>query len=374
MSLFKKILYVILLFGGVGGFIAWGIVNAIYAVKGGLSIPLAVFAAILGAVVYGYLSVVLHELGHLVFGLIGGMKFKSIRFPFFAVTEVNGKLKARFTKKAFFLGLCEMYPSTDSSPAKAFAFMALGGPIGSLFALLISVSFLILAPYISGFLAVFFGMPAFVLYFILLENSFPISVNGARTDGGQLAEILRGSPSSKVMVAVLTMQAAFRAGYSPQESPFAVILGLPQLPEDELNYLLLLNIKYLLALDRGDEQGLIDADKRLRDILPSIPDVYADQIIPDIFYDSLFLVPDAQFVNINRSAVFKQLEREDNVSACRIRAYYYYRVEDMNSAFREISKGRSIAHEYALPGLAKTELRLLAELEDKIAKKFQSFE
>lgn len=374
MNLFKKILYIVLLVCGLGlligliGYRVLGIVNS------GMGVGMVIFASILGVLVYGYVAVVLHEFGHFIFGFIGGMKLKCIRFPFFTIMEVNGKFKVHLSKNSFFLGMCEMYPAMSSNPAKAFALMAIGGPIGSFVAFVFSLTLLLLAPYINGFLAIFFGLPVFIAYVILLENAFPAVINGARTDGAQFAEIIKGTSSSKVMIAVLTMQSAFRAGYSPQESPFAVLLGLPQLPEDDLNYLLLLNVKYLLALDKGDEKELIDLDKRLRDILPKIPDVFADQIIPDIFYDSLYLVPDANFIKVNLTAVFKQLEREDNVSACRIRGYYYFRVGDMQNAFREIEKGRSLAPRYALPGLAKMELRLLDELENKIAMKYRSFE
>ncbi len=363
-----KIVYITMFLLGVCGFAVWDFFVVSNAVSVGIPVWLSILLILLGLIITVYLGIILHECGHLVFGLFGGMKFKSISFPLVKIISVNGRLKFTFEKKVSFLGVCEMYPGEGVKPAKAFAMMAAGGPIGSFLALLFSVIFLALAPYIGYYTAILFGVPSILLYTVFLDNAFPMCVNGARTDGAQMVEILKQTPSAKVLVTVLTAQAGYRAGLSPSEQAWHDLYDVPQLPDTDLNYMFLLNARYLHALDSGDLDKIRDIDMRIRAILPHIPDIYADQLVCDIFYDSLFIVQDNAFVKANLSAVMKRLDKEDDISACRIRGYYYFRAGDINRAFQEISKGRALAEFYSLPGLAKTELRLLDELEFLIGK------
>ena len=368
MSAKKKILYIALFVLGFGGFIALDVFAVSAAYANGVPVYAIVLLGIVGLALCVYLGIVLHELGHLVFGLMGGMKFKSINFPLFSIVSVNGRLKASFSLKKSFLGLCEMFPPRFANVAKSFAFMAAGGPIGSFTMLAVNVLFLVLAPYISGYLVVLFGLTAPITYSVFLENAFPMQVNGARTDGAQLVEICKNTPSSKVMVAVLSVQSAYRAGYSPAEIEWIGLYDLPQIPDDDPNYLYLLSSRYLFALDGGYDDLLKDADLRLRALYPRLPDFFADQLLPDLFFNSLYIVPDNTFVNANLELVFKLLAKEDNLTACRIRGYYYARVRDYASAFSEIEKGRGLADVYPLEGLKKMEIKLLDELEFLIAR------
>ncbi|MBP5308762.1 MAG: hypothetical protein J6Z34_06475 [Clostridia bacterium] len=367
MKLKSRILYIFLLLAGFFGFAVWCVFSAITIFS---AVPWYVFVPLFisGLAFTVYAGIVLHEAGHLVFGLFAGMKFKELRIPFFIIRSSNGRIKVFFNVKNSFLGSCEMYPSGSGIPyPKAFAWEAFGGLAGSFTALSVSVLFLILTPFISAYPVILFGFAAPFLYVILLENAFPAEVNGARTDGGQLLEILRKTPSSQVLVSVLTAQACYRAGKAPSELPYELLFNVPQIPENDSNYALLLNNRYLYALDCGDISALKDAHLRIRDVLPNLPEVYAEQLICDIFFDSLFTFPDDEFVKVNKNAVFKTLDADDDVNSCRIRGYYYLRAGDTAKAFAEIEKGRSLARIYPMPGIAKMELRLISELESKIA-------
>lgn len=369
MSVKQKILYILLFVPGFGGLVTLDVFAVGAAYRSGVPIYAIVLLGIVGLVLCVYFGIVLHELGHLAFGLMGQMKFKSLNLPFISVTDVNGRLKLSFSVKKSFLGVCEMFPPRFGNAGKSFALMAAGGPAGSLLMLALNVLFLVLAPYISGYLVVLFGLSAPITFAIFLENAFPMRVSGARTDGAQLLEIARGTPSSKVMVAVLAVQSAYRAGYSPAEINWISLYDdVPQLPDDDPNYLYLLSSRYLFALDGGYDDLLKDADKRLRELYPRLPDFFSEQLLPDLFFNSLYLAPDNTFVKANVEPVFKLLSKEDNLTACRIRGYYYARVRDYPSAFSEIEKGRGMAPLFPLEGVRKMEEKLLDELEYLIAR------
>ena len=156
MNLKHKILYFFLLLAGFAGLSVWCVFTAVTVLKTVhwyIFLPLIV----IGLVITVYLGIILHEVGHLVFGLIGGMKFRSLRIPFVCITSSGGKLRFSFREKSSFLGSCEMCPTDRIPPAKSFALEAFGGPAGSLAAVLFSVLFLVLAPYISAYPVILFG-------------------------------------------------------------------------------------------------------------------------------------------------------------------------------------------------------------------------
>ncbi len=368
MKLSQKILFLTLMAIGVVGFTVWDGFVIAAAVGDGVKIWKIVLCSVGGIVLSLLVGIVLHELGHLIFGLIGGMKFRAISLPFVKISRVNGRLKLSFFLNSKFFGMCEMYPFDGSKATKAFAFMAAGGPIGSFAALGVSVLFLALVPVVGYYASIILGIASPVLFAVFFENTFPLTANGAKTDGAQLIDMVNKTPSAQVLAAVLTVQALYAEGLSPAECPKELLADLPQLQEDDPSYLFLLNARYLCALDGGDVHALRDADMRIRDILPYIPDVYAEQLSCDMFYDSLFVCPDNAFVKANTDAVFKLLEKEERITAARIRGYYYLRSGKLDSALAEIEIGRSNAFKHPLGGIAKMELKLLDELESLVGK------
>ena len=96
MSKKGKILYLILFFLGLIGFVYWDVLAIKEVVAYGTRVYEVILLGIVGLALCLFLDIILHELGHMVFGLIGQMKFKSIQFPFVKFTEVNGKIKVSF--------------------------------------------------------------------------------------------------------------------------------------------------------------------------------------------------------------------------------------------------------------------------------------
>ncbi|WP_141557870.1 M50 family metallopeptidase [Bacillus cereus] len=87
--------------------------------------------------VIGILLLVLaiHELGHVVFGLMGGMKFKFMTVGPITVQKEKGKVRIRENKLwAYFGGVVMLVPPSIETPnlSKKWAWMTLGGPITSL--------------------------------------------------------------------------------------------------------------------------------------------------------------------------------------------------------------------------------------------------
>ncbi|EEK76358.1 Cytolysin immunity CylI domain protein [Bacillus cereus R309803] len=81
------------------------------------------------------LVIAIHELGHVVFGLIGGLKFKFMTVGPITVQKEKGKVRIRENKLwAYFGGVAMLVPPSIGTPnlSKKWAWMTLGGPITSL--------------------------------------------------------------------------------------------------------------------------------------------------------------------------------------------------------------------------------------------------
>nr|WP_269808229.1 hypothetical protein [Bacillus pretiosus] len=81
------------------------------------------------------LVLAIHELGHVVFGLIGGLNFKFMTVGPITVQKEKGKVRIRENKLwAYFGGVAMLIPPSIVTPnlSKKWAWMTLGGPITSL--------------------------------------------------------------------------------------------------------------------------------------------------------------------------------------------------------------------------------------------------
>ncbi|GAB6434079.1 M50 family metallopeptidase [Bacillus luti] len=81
------------------------------------------------------LVIAIHELGHVIFGLIGGLKFRFMTVGLITVQKEKGKVRIRENKLwAYFGGVAMLVPPSIEIPnlSKKWAWMTLGGPITSL--------------------------------------------------------------------------------------------------------------------------------------------------------------------------------------------------------------------------------------------------
>lgn len=118
-----------------------------------------------------YFHIFIHELGHLVFGLISGYKFSSIRFLSFIFFLENGKLKLKKLKLAGTGGQCLMIPPKldGTSPVCLYNW---GGCLANL---IFSIIFLVVACFSKSFptLKVFFEIFSICGFIVAVTNGIP---------------------------------------------------------------------------------------------------------------------------------------------------------------------------------------------------------
>lgn len=201
-----------------------------------------VFCVYFVAVICGVpLCSVLHEAGHMLFGAC--VKIKAI---------------PKFTSLRKFMGAasCEIKPETGKNLKGKIIFTAIGGLfVNFVFVVLGVIAFCV--PAVPVYLSAFTG---FSLYLFIL-NALPLNLYYGKTDGLVICELIKNEDTAKVMIAVLTIQAQVLNGKPFEKLDEKLLFDLPQLPEDDINFISLTQLRYEYFNARGDSE---QAEKYLR--------------------------------------------------------------------------------------------------------------
>lgn len=143
---------------------------------------LSLVVLFLGIYVAFFFHTIVHEAGHLVFGLMTGYQFSSFRVFSFMWLRENGRLKFKRLSLAGTSGQCLMLPPDIKNGKLPQALYNLGG---SLFNMIVGGLFLIghLLVHETSFLSPLFVIFAFIGFLIALLNGIPMRMGTVDNDG-----------------------------------------------------------------------------------------------------------------------------------------------------------------------------------------------
>lgn len=180
---------VYLLMGGVcGAFISVFALSDPESVKSDSEGVLYVVLLLIGMYAAMFVQIIIHEAGHLVFGLISGYRFSSFRILSFTLMKVNGKLKFRRMKVLGTAGQCLMIPPDFVDGKIPVVLYNLGG---SLMNLISAVVFVGLFFVFTGAAAVLMLIFAVVGLVYALINGVPLHMEMTDNDGMNALETIR---------------------------------------------------------------------------------------------------------------------------------------------------------------------------------------
>ncbi len=175
------------------------------------------FSAILIALAALYLVLLTHELGHLFFGKLAGMR------PFLLIT---GPLKMVATQKGWHVslnanialagGLAACMPVRTDTMRRDLLWLVAGGPLTSLLGSLLGFLLYALVPDGSSwsFFGLLFGVTAGAIFLVTLV---PAKTSGFMTDGAQILSLLRGGIEAEQRALILILQAESLNGVRPRD-------------------------------------------------------------------------------------------------------------------------------------------------------------
>ncbi|MBQ0012483.1 MAG: M50 family metallopeptidase [Clostridiales bacterium] len=183
---------------------------------------LASFLTFIGLLIYMYvafaLQLILHEAGHLVFGLMTGYRFGSFRIFSFIWLRKDGKITFKRMNVAGTGGQCLMMPPDLVNGKVPYVFYNLGG---ALINLILSVLFLVLfilgknTPYWSGICLVSFWTGLIVG----LMNGLPMKMGLVNNDGHNAYEISKCVEAQEAFWVQMKVGEAYARGIGLSELP-----------------------------------------------------------------------------------------------------------------------------------------------------------
>jgi len=185
-----------LLFGGLGGAVIgyWAVSSGRGEVSGGSLVSRLLLMA--GTLAGVYVQVIIHEAGHLIFGLLTGYKFLSFRIASFMWVKERGKVRFRRLSLVGTGGQCLMVPPAMVEGKMPFVLYNLGGALLNIAA---GVLFLGLAALCgdAANVATWLRMTGAFGFLLALMNGIPMRLGAVDNDGynavalGKNAEALR---------------------------------------------------------------------------------------------------------------------------------------------------------------------------------------
>lgn len=331
------------------------------------SLPIICVCVIVGAVISAFLATTLHELGHLFFGLVFGMSFNSIRIGFLYFYRNGGKIKCKFSVLTNVAGSCEMTPKNSENIYKKYIALSSGGLVFS--AIYLALCILIVAmPNVFGEVWYFLigcGLPL-VAYSVLL-NAMPFELSSGKTDGAVILGLLKKDASSQVVVNILTIQGQLYQGKTPSEIDEKLYFDLPQICEDDINFIILTNMRYIYYLDKKEYAKALKCNDRIKDLIEGLPKIYQANLLSDRLFDSCALSFDEKEATHLYALVENYLKNETNCTNYRIRASYKFYVQKAYAEARQlINNGLHEAEINSIKGIGLMETKILNEMKEKL--------
>lgn len=210
-------------------------------------IPVYIISLLLGA----FVVELVHEGGHLIAGLCCRMGIKLPKIRLFRSSSVD------------------LFPYGEKGMRARMIMTSSAGLLLTLLLIVVGVCALAI-PQVSVILSVM--LPYAVYSFIV--NVAPLEYASGKTDGLIVWELVTGAPSAEVMLTVLEIQGLVHSGTQLADVPEAKFFEVPQLPEDDINFIILTQLRYEYYLAKGNDSEAYKYFARYKELLVYLPSEY----------------------------------------------------------------------------------------------------
>lgn len=207
------------------------------------------------------ISVLVHEIGHLLFGWFVGMKWTSILFWHIRISRIDRSV--HFCLFPIADGACEMVPTSDKNLEGKLIFYALGGAI-----LNFTYAGVVLALFVFFRTNALLTILAAFVPFNVAEGIYalvPVGLESGKTDGRFVLDLRKGESSAVLMARVMALQGSlFYGTYDQIES--SRLYNVPVVREDDYAFLSLLQLRFQYENNCGDVERAEKTLDRLKEI------------------------------------------------------------------------------------------------------------
>lgn len=320
---------------------------------------------ILGVFIFGFINTLLHETAHVIAGKRNGFSFISMNVWFFKWSKINGKIRFDFVMIGEEAGYTEMIPDTVTDFDKGYRKMTFGGSIPSIFLTLIGIVPLIFSKSLPAPLFYILGMLLPVSVYFLLNGLLPMESGGVKNDGAVLYGLKKGDPSVMTSLNLLRIHGELYNGKTPSEIDEKLYFDLPQLPEDDLNFLLIYNARYNYYVDKGLYKDAKKVSDRIMQTLSYYPKAYRFAVKADALYNACTFDYDEDLADDLTDELEKYLNSSAEITKIRIKLAYIFYVKKEYKEFDDFYEmAKRQADKFAVKGIARYEHKLIDKIKD----------
>ncbi|MBQ8893860.1 MAG: M50 family metallopeptidase [Clostridia bacterium] len=323
--------------------------------------PYAIVGFLLAALAAFYLQLILHEAGHLVFGLLSGYRFQSFRIGSLMLLKRRGKLHLTFYSLAGTAGQCLMSPPEMKEGKLPVVLYNLGGVLMNL---LVGAVCLILWFFSSGPLAAFLYMMAVFSLLMLLTNGIPMRVDGVDNDGQNVVSLRKNYPARRAFWIQLKISEMQAEGVAPRQMP-AEWFEFPQ--DGELQNGLTATLGVFACNRLLDEERLKEAEEQMRRLLQkrtALAGVYRNLLTCDLIFCQLMLHGDTTPLDRKLQQFMRAMQKNPGVLRTRY-AYAMIAEKDGEKAAKLKAQFDRLAGRYPYTAELKGEARFMKMIEEK---------
>ena len=237
------------------------------------------------------IALTVHELGHLVSGLLVGFRFSFLAIgPLLLERTPSNRFRLALNRfPSFFGGAAATYPVDTNVLASRFARVVAGGPIASLIlAISAGAGLAILSPSVPR-LRMELEWLCLISFLIFLGTIIPIRNGPFVTDGLRVLRILRRGDHGDRELALITLTGSQFGGIRPRDWDYSLIgLGL-QLHDGSIFECQMYLYSYFHALDAGSFDEARNSLHHALDIAPGMPSTLkADCFLEATFFEAAY--------------------------------------------------------------------------------------
>jgi hypothetical protein len=348
----------IILIGVICGLVMFPFLDSI-STDLGLWIPLLDLYLIL------FLQLIIHEAGHLVFGLFTGYHFLSFRIGNFMWVMEDGKLKYRRMSIAGTSGQCLMSPPDRVNGRIPFILYNLGGSIANLVVALLSlVGYFLFQK--NAYLSLFFSWSAIVGIVFALANGIPLHLGMVDNDGANTQSLRKSQKALDSFWVQMKVMEYFTKGQRLRDMPESWFY-LPN--EDEMKNSMTAVMAVFCENRSMDRQLFEEVEKvvdKLETMDTAIVGIHRCLLTCDRLYCELIRGKNSEKINQLRTKEQVQFMKKMRKSPAVIRTEYAYALlyeKNTNKAEQLKNQFEKCASSYPYVGEIESERELLQIVE-----------
>ena len=322
----------------------------------------------IGAIVWGLFNSFLHEAGHIVACKKNGFYILEVSVWFFKWTRVKKRMRFDFTLIGEEAGYTESVPVGTDNIEKRYRKTVLGGVKASFIALLMGIGVMFTVGRVPYQLYCVFSMLLPISAYFFFGNILPMVNGGEKNDGAVYFGLKKNDISTQVMLSLLKVQAELMSGKTFCEIDEKLYFDLPQLPEDDLNFIRLLNARYNYYLDKEDFENAKKTADRLYGLIDDLPKNHRLVVMSDVLYNCCTFDYNEDLADDLMSDVEKYLNAVNTATNVRIKLAYLLYVKKSSEYAREIYDwGVKLSKRTPINGIGVFENKLLSKIEKDIS-------